>query len=47
MSVILGVGAYRYEVLDHWAKLPPGMEIDADVAAVGIDAQDRVYAFTR
>ena len=47
MAVILGTGEYRYEVVDHWAKLPPGMEFNADVAAVGVDAQDRVYAFNR
>ena len=47
MSVILGTGAYRYEVVDNWAKLPPGREFNADVAAVGVDAQDRVYAFNR
>jgi DNA-binding beta-propeller fold protein YncE len=47
MPVILGSGAYRYEVVDGWAKLPPGREFNADVAAVGVDAQDRVYAFNR
>src|SRR6266850_2514053 len=47
MPVILGTGAYRYEVVDSWAKLPPGQEFNADVAAVGIDRQDRVYAFNR
>ena len=47
MAVILGSGAYRYEVVDNWAKLPPGREFNADVAAVGVDAQDRVYAFNR
>src|SRR6266481_4594349 len=47
MPVMLGTGAYRYEVVDTWAKLPPGQEFDADVAAVGVDKQDRVYAFNR
>jgi DNA-binding beta-propeller fold protein YncE len=47
MAVILGTGAYRYEVVDNWAKLPPGREFNADVAAVGVDKQDRVYAFNR
>jgi DNA-binding beta-propeller fold protein YncE len=47
MSVTLGAGAFRYEVDDTWAKLPPGKEFNADVAAVGVDAQDRVYAFNR
>src|SRR5213594_2240493 len=47
MAIILGTGAYRYEVVDNWAKLPPGREFNADVAAVGVDKQDRVYAFNR
>ena len=47
MAVILGTDGYRYEVQDNWAKLPPGMEFNADVAAVGVDANDNVYAFNR
>ena len=47
MSIILGTDGYRYEVVDDWAKLPPGREFGADVAAVGVDARDRVYAFNR
>jgi len=47
MAVMLGSGAHRYEVVDNWAKLPPGQEFNADVAAVGVDKQDRVYAFNR
>src|SRR3954452_11036226 len=47
MSVILGTGGFRYQVVDDWAKLPPGMEFNADVAAVGVDKNDNVYAFNR
>ena len=47
MAIILGTGAHRYEVVDGWAKVPPGQEFNADVAAVGVDKQDRVYAFNR
>src|SRR6202049_3545228 len=47
MSVVLGTDGYRYEVQDGWAKLPPGMEFNADVAAVGVDKDDNVYAFNR
>jgi DNA-binding beta-propeller fold protein YncE len=47
MPVTLGKDGYRYEVLDGWAKLPPGMEFNADVAAVGVDGNDNVYAFNR
>ncbi len=47
MPVMLGTDGYRYEVCDDWAKLPPGMEFNADVAAVGVDGHDNVYAFNR
>ena len=47
MSVVLGTDGFRYEVRDGWAKLPPGMEFNADVAAVGVDKHDNVYAFNR
>src|SRR4051794_8971746 len=47
MSVVLGTEGYRYEVQDDWAKLPPGYEFNADVAAVGVDKHDNVYAFNR
>ena len=47
MAVVLGTDGYRYEVNDGWAKLPPGMEFNADVAAVGVDKNDNVYAFNR
>jgi hypothetical protein len=47
MPVVLGTDGYRYEVADNWAKLPPGMEFNADVAAVGVDKNDNVYAFNR
>ena len=47
MSVILGTDGYRYQVVDDWAKLPDGWKWDADVAAVGVDVHDNVYAFSR
>jgi hypothetical protein len=47
MAVVLGTDGYRYEVNDGWAKLPAGMEFNADVAAVGVDKDDNVYAFNR
>lgn len=46
MSVILGSGEHAYRVVEGWGKLPDGWEF-GDVAAVGIDRQDRVYAFNR
>src|SRR5271163_4660693 len=47
MAVVLGTDGYRYAVDDGWAKLPPGYEFNADVAAVGVDKHDNVYAFNR
>jgi DNA-binding beta-propeller fold protein YncE len=46
MGVIVGSGDYTYRVYENWAKLPDGWAF-GDVAAVAIDAQDRVYAFNR
>lgn len=46
MSVVLGSGEYRYRVVEDWAKLPEGWTF-RDVAAVAVDASDRVYVFNR
>ena len=46
MSVIVGSGEFTFRVEDNWAELPPGY-VFGDVAAVGIDRLDRVYAFNR
>jgi hypothetical protein len=45
-SVIVGSGEYTYRVIEGWGKLPPGWRF-GDVAAVGVDRHDRVYAFNR
>jgi DNA-binding beta-propeller fold protein YncE len=47
MAVVLGTDGYRYAVDDNWAKLPPEMAFNADVAAVGVDKHDNIYAFNR
>jgi len=47
MSVVLGTDGFRYQVADDWAKLPEGWAFNADVAAVGVDRNDNVYAFNR
>ncbi|HVH75793.1 MAG TPA: peptidyl-alpha-hydroxyglycine alpha-amidating lyase family protein [Stellaceae bacterium] len=47
MSVVLGTEGWRYEVVEDWAKLPPGFALDADCAAVGVDKSDNVYVFNR
>ena len=44
--VTLGAGQYTYEVVENWAKLPDGWSF-REVAAVGVDANDNVYAFNR
>ena len=42
----IGEGEYKYEPADGWMKLPPGW-VTQDVAAVGVDRHDNVYAFNR
>lgn len=51
MTTIVGSGDYTYRVAEAhgpegWGKLPPGWQF-GDVAAVGVDRQDRVYCFNR
>jgi len=46
MSVILGSGEHRYEVIENWAKLPDGWAFK-DVGAVAVDSKDQVYVFNR
>jgi len=46
MSVILGSGEYRYRVEEGWGRLPDGWSFH-EVAAVGVDHNDNVYAFNR
>src|SRR3954469_14190292 len=44
--MIVGDGAYRYEVVEGWEQLPSGW-FHGDVAGVATDSQDRVYVFNR
>jgi len=46
MTLIVGDGEYKYEVVENWAKLPPGWSFK-EVAAVGVDRNDNVYCFNR
>ena len=46
MAVQLGSGEYTFEVNENWAKLPEEITL-GDCAAVGVDRQNRVYAFNR
>ena len=44
--VLLGAEQYTYEVAEGWGSLPDGWKFK-EVAAVGVDANDNVYAFNR
>ncbi len=44
--IVLGSGAFRYQVQDNWAKLPDGWSF-GEVASVAVDKRDRVYVFSR
>ena len=38
MSVVVGSGDYKYEVIENWGALPDGWTFN-EVAAVAVDAQ--------
>ncbi len=44
--VALGTSRFTYDVVDNWAKLPPGWTFK-ECAAVGVDSKDNVYVFNR
>jgi hypothetical protein len=46
MSEIVGTGDFKYRIVENWAKLPEGWSFK-EVAAVGVDNKDNVYAFNR
>jgi DNA-binding beta-propeller fold protein YncE len=46
MTATFGSGDYTYRVLEGWAKWPDDWQL-GDVAGVGVDGSDRVYAFHR
>src|SRR5271163_881262 len=46
MAVQLGSGQFTFAVREDWAKAPDEIVL-GDVAAVGVDRHDRVYAFNR
>ena len=45
-GVVVGSGAFSYRVAEGWGRLPDGWDFK-DVAAVGVDRDDRVYVFNR
>ena len=46
MVTTLGQDVFGYEIVEDWAKLPRGWSFK-EVAAVGVDGEDRVYVFNR
>jgi sugar lactone lactonase YvrE len=46
MGRTLGSGAFRYEVVDGWGRLPDGW-LYGEVSAVAVDSRDNVYLFAR
>ena len=46
MPEIVGTGDFKYRIIENWAKLPDGWSFK-EVAAVGVDNKDNVYAFNR
>ena len=46
MAIKMGNGRFTYEVQVDWAKLPEGWSF-LEVVDVAVDAQDRVYVFSR
>src|SRR6516225_6497292 len=43
---IVGDGAYAYEPVENWAKLPPDWSFK-EIGGVGVDNNDNVYVFNR
>lgn len=46
MTVTVGSGEYRYELVEGWGQLPDGWEFK-QVGAVAVDDNDEVYVFCR
>ena len=42
----IGSGAYTYEPVENWAKLPPGWSFK-EIGGVGVDRHDNVFVFNR
>ena len=43
---VLGDGAFTYEPVENWAKLPPGWSFK-EIGGVGVDKNDNVHVFNR
>src|SRR5258708_7427907 len=42
----IGSGAYSYEPVENWAKLPPGWSFK-EIGGVGVDRDDNLFVFNR
>ena len=42
----VGNGAYVYEPVENWAKLPPGRSFE-EIGGIDVDKYDNVYLFNR
>src|SRR5215831_8584388 len=45
-DTVVGNGAYTYEPIENWAKLPSGWSFK-EIGGVGVDNNDNVYVFNR
>src|SRR5215469_9643324 len=43
---VVGDGAFTYEPVENWAKLPPRWSFK-EIGGVGVDKNDNVYVFNR
>jgi DNA-binding beta-propeller fold protein YncE len=46
MGVTLGNGAFSYEIVEGWPKIPANMSL-GDVAGAVVDSKDNIYLYTR
>ena len=46
MPEVYGIGDFRYNFVENWAKLPSGMTFK-ECPGVAIDSQDNVFVLTR
>jgi len=46
MAITVGEGEWTYEVVENWAKLPPGWSFK-EIGGIGVDRKDNVYVFNR
>ena len=45
-AITVGEGEWTYEVVENWAKPPPGWSFK-EIGSIGVDRKDNVYVFNR